>query len=355
MLRWIVRSLSDQQPSSSSEQLCLNPSLMMLKTPIPLTNETREDLLVKVATLYYEQEMNQEQIAQLLNKTRSNVSRMLKEARQRGIVQIKIRKRIPQDAALEREFRVQFRLKNAMIMQSGGRSYVEVLDAVGELAAQHLEERLRPNDTIGISWGTGVGAAVNAFAANPSLQIDVAQMLGSVGTVDSAIDGPELARQLATKLGGRYYYLHAPVIVDSPTTREMFLEQPTINDTLSRARRANIALVGIGTTEAAASSFLRAGHLTQAQLTELRQQGAVGESGGRHFDEFGNTEQFDINRRVIGLNLPELREIPYVLAVACGLLKKRSILGALRGGFIDAIATDDATAAAVLEENRRRL
>jgi DNA-binding transcriptional regulator LsrR (DeoR family) len=319
-----------------------------------MSAESREDLLVRVATLYYEQDMNQEQIARLLDKTRSNISRMLKEARERGIVEIRIRKRIPQATALERDFRRTFGLHAALIVENNGRAYEDVLAEAGGLAAQHLEDKLRPGDTLAISWGTGVSAAVNAITPNPTLQIEVAQMIGSVGTVDSAIDGPELARQLATKLGGTFYYLHAPLIVDSPTTRNTFLEQSTVRDTLNRARRAKIALLGIGTTEAAASSFLRAGHLTEAQLAELRRQGAVGESSGCYFDAFGHTEQFDINNRVVGMSLKEVRNVPYTIAVSCGLLKKRSILGALRGGYIHALATDDATAQAVLQEARRR-
>ncbi|MBX3062853.1 MAG: sugar-binding transcriptional regulator [Anaerolineae bacterium] len=315
--------------------------------------ESREDLLVRVATLYYEHDMNQEQIARLLDKTRSNISRMLKEARERGIVEIRIRKRIPQATVLEREFRKAFGLHAALIVQSNGRGYDEMLAEAGTLAAQHLEEKFRPGDTLAISWGTGVSSAVNAISPNSALQIDVAQMIGSVGTVDSGIDGPELARQLATKLGGAFYYLHAPLIVDSSTTRNAFLEQSTIRDTITRARRAKIAIVGIGTTESAASSFLRAGHLTEAQLADLRRQGAVGESSGCYFDAFGRTEQFGINDRVVGLSLKEVGNIPYVLAVSCGLLKKRSILGTLRGGYIHALATDDATAAAVLEESRQ--
>ncbi|MBX3080074.1 MAG: sugar-binding transcriptional regulator [Anaerolineae bacterium] len=318
-----------------------------------MPTESREDLLVRVATLYYEQDMNQEGIARMLGKTRSNISRMLKEARQRGIVEIKIRKRIPQATALEREFRRVFGLQTALIVESGGRTYDEILASAGMLAAQHLEERLHPSDTLAISWGTGVSAAVNAISPNPSLQVDVAQMIGSVGTVDSAIDGPELARQLAIKLGGKYYYLHAPLIVDSQKTRNTFLEQSTIMDTLNRARRASTALIGVGTTESAASSFLRAGHLTEVQLAELRRQGAVGESSGCYFDAFGRTERFDINNRVIGLDLNEVKRIPHVLAVSCGLLKTRSILGAMRGGWVNVLATDDATAHAVLEESRK--
>jgi DNA-binding transcriptional regulator LsrR (DeoR family) len=74
----------------------------------------------------------------------------------------------------------------------------------------------------------------------------------------------------------------------------------------------------------------------------------VGETCGQHFDIHGGSE-FDINRRVISVSLDDVKHIPHVIAVACGLKKTRSILGALRGGYVKALATDETTAAAVLE------
>jgi DNA-binding transcriptional regulator LsrR (DeoR family) len=315
-----------------------------------MISESREDLLVRVATLYYEENYSQQQIADMLQISRSNISRMLKEAKIKGLVEIRIRKRIPRALELEREFMRRFGLLRALIVSGSDRDYLDRLADAGQQAAWYIEEMLRPGDTLAISWGTGVNAAVKALTPQPSLGVDVVQMIGTVGTVDSVIDGPELARELATKLGGQYRYLHAPLFVDSQSTRDLFMKQPTIADTLERARNATFALVGIGTTETSASSFLRAGHLNEAQLAELRQQGAVGEISGQHFDIEGKTHDLDINRRVICLDLMEVKRIPQVVAVACGLAKRRSILGALRGGFVKVLATDDITAAAVLEE-----
>jgi len=59
---------------------------------------------------------------------------------------------------------------------------------------------------------------------------------------------------------------------------------------------------------------------------------------------------------VIALDLNDVQRIPHVVAVACGQAKGASILGALRGGYINALAgyinalaTDVYTAEAVLE------
>jgi deoxyribonucleoside regulator len=310
----------------------------------------REDLLVLVASLYYEQDYSQQEIADRLQKTRSNISRLLKEAKEKGVVEIRIRKPIATAPALERELKERFKLQHATVVESSRNDYAADLAAVGRLAARYIEEILQPHDVLAIAWGTGVSAAVEGFDASQTLHVEVVQMLGSVGTVDSVIDGPEIARRLAMKLGGKYYYLHAPLFVDSQTVRNMLLSEPTIADTLNRARKSNVAIVGIGTTEPGASSFLRAGHLTEAQVADLRSQGVVGETAGQHFDIDGNSASYDLNQRVITLTLDDIKRIPHVIGVACGLHKKCGILGALRGKLIKAIATDDTTAAAVLAE-----
>lgn len=310
-------------------------------------SEDRDDLLTRIASLYYEHDYSQQQIADMLQKTRSNVSRLLKEAKQKGLVEIRIHKRIATAPALEREFQEHFGLQQAMIVDQNNADYAERLAAAGQLAAWYLEDILRPNTVLGIAWGTGVAAAVNALALHPILRIEVVQMLGSVGNVVSEIDGPDLARRLANKLGGQYFYMHAPLFVDSQATRDTLLEQATIHHTIERARTAQVALVGIGTTDPEASSFLRAGHLTLPQLAELRAQGAVGETAGKHFGINGQAD-FDINQRVIAVSLDDVKRIPHVIAVACGLPKTHSILGALRGGYIKALATDSVTAQAVL-------
>lgn len=318
-----------------------------------MNSDSREDLLTRVASLYYEYDYSQQQIGEMLKISRSNISRLLKEAKQKGLVEIRIHKRIATVPHIERELQNRFGLHHAMVVDQRDADYDARLASAGQLAALYLEEIIRPNTVLAIAWGTGVAAAVDAFSIHPVLHIEVVQMLGSVGNVVSEIDGPDLARRLANKLGGQYYYLHAPLFVDSEATRDTFLGQAMIQHTLAQARRAEIAIVGVGTVDPDSSSFLRAGHLTKQQLMELRAQGVVGETAGQYFDIDGNSN-FDINRHVIAMSLEQMKQIPYVTAVACGISKTRSIVGALRGGHIKALATDLTTAEAVLKEDAQR-
>jgi deoxyribonucleoside regulator len=312
----------------------------------------RTDLLVTVASLYYELNQNQQQIADRLEISRSSVSRMIKEARDLGIVEIRIHKPVNRDFHLEHALIERFGLQDAYVLGTSGDTLEdEALYGVGKLAAGYLQRvisNMPPHTCIGTAWGTGAHAAINALPEDRTRRIDVVQLLGSVSASDPLIDGPDVARLLAAKLGGRHYDLHAPVLVEQPALRAMLIAEPSLRDGLQRGRSVALAITGIGTMVEQASSFLRAGHLTSAQLVFLREQGIVGETCGRFFDANGCYEGYAINERVVGIALDDLRNIPRVIAVARGLPKVMSILAALRGGYMTVLSTDDVTARAIL-------
>ena len=110
-----------------------------------------------------------------------------------------------------------------------------------------------------------------------------------------------------------------------------------------------LAITGIGTVHDEDSSFLRAGLLTRGDLAELRHSGAVGEMVGRFFDNRGAYDKIEINQRIIGIELDEVRRIPLVLAIARGNAKAKAILGALRAGYVSVLATDAITARTILD------
>jgi deoxyribonucleoside regulator len=313
--------------------------------------EHRDVLLATVASLYYKKSYSQSQIAVRLDISSSTVSRLLNEALERGIVEIHVHMPIPRDLELEQQLLERFGLKDAYVLQTSDDNTDEnLLRAIGRLAATYLEraiDNLPPKSSIGVAWGTGVHAAVSAVPDDYAQNINVMQMLGGVGAL--VIDSPDLGRMVAQKLGGRHYDLHAPVLVERAMVRDMFLSEPMVKDSISRAKNVKVAIMGIGTVQDEASSFLRAGLLTRSDLSYLRNQGAVGEMCGHFFDVDGKYDTFEINQRIIGLDLSDLRNIPQSIAIAHGSSKAQAILGALNGKFMRVLATDDITARAVLE------
>lgn len=312
--------------------------------------DERDELLATVASLYYRINQSQAEIAERMGVSTSKISRMLKEARERGIVDIRIFIPIPRNVELEQELVAAFGLKDAIVSQAGSESDDgALLRSTGQLAGNFLQRSisaLPTGSSVGVAWGASVQAAINALPEMPNQQCDVAQLMGGVGSY--TVDGPDLSRVLAVKLGGRHYDLHAPLLVEQAASCEILMGEPAVREGLARAKRVKLAITGIGAVQENASSFLRAGLMTRNDLANLREQGAIGEMVGRFFATDGSSESIEINQRIIGIELDDLRRIPLVLAVARGMPKVEAIYGALAGRYLNVLATDEGTARGLL-------
>jgi len=319
----------------------------------PQTMTERTERLAQVASMYYEQDLTQDEIARRVGTSRSTVSRMIQEAREEGVVEITVHypwKTVPE---LEDGLVSRFGLRQARVLLGRGRPYGEILRGLGVLAARTVESVLVAGTTLSISWGMAVYNTVRALRPDPELptasRLTVVQMVGAVGEGDPLIDGPELARLLANVRGGEYRYLHAPLIVEDARARDVLLQEPRIREVLELARRADVALVGIGAPEPEVYSLLRAGYLDREALAHMRGQGVVGDICARHYDAQGNVLDISLNRRIVGIELEALHDIEQVVGVAGGEAKAAAILGALRDGHVNVLVTDDAAARKILD------
>jgi DNA-binding transcriptional regulator LsrR (DeoR family) len=309
----------------------------------------RTELLAQVASLYYEDALTQDEIARRIGTSRSTISRMLQEAREAGVVEITVHYPWKTASGMEDALRGRFGLREARVLQGQGKPYEEILRGLGALAARYLEDILHESTVLGISWGVAVHSTVRALRPELRLPITVVQMVGAVGEGDPLIDGPDLARLLAGVYGGQYRYLHAPLLVEDAHARDVLLQQTRIRETMALARRADVALVGIGAPGTDVYSLLRAGYVDQEAMAGLRAQGVVGDICARHYDAQGGELDIDLNHRIVGIELESLHGIDQVVGVAGGEAKAAAILGALRGGHVNVLVTDDAAAGRILE------
>jgi DNA-binding transcriptional regulator LsrR (DeoR family) len=91
------------------------------------------------------------------------------------------------------------------------------------------------------------------------------------------------------------------------------------------------------------------GWFTPEEIAAAKQLGAVGDIMGYDFiDIHGRPTTTLLRGRVIGLTLDDLRRIPNVIAMASEPTKVTGILGALRTGAIDTLATTQSIAQTVL-------
>lgn len=307
-------------------------------------------LLAQIGSMYYEQDMTQSQIAERLGLSRVKVYRLLKEARAEEFVQIVINWPTSRDHQSEQAVRRAFGLKEALVLQSGQSGASPILNQLGQLGARYLEHLLQDGMTMAVCLGRSTYEVIHAIRPGFRARVHVSQAMGTMPFALQELDSASLARHLAAKLGGDVRYLSSPLMADSPEAADVLRAQRDIRGTLDAARAADVALVGIGNLDPAHSGFVKAGFIAPEDMMQLLAAGAVGDIAGQILTADGQLHRCDYNRRVIGITLDELRHIPTTIAVAAGLDKARAILAALRTGAVDVLCTDDATAAAVLEQ-----
>jgi deoxyribonucleoside regulator len=311
--------------------------------------EERIDLLTQVAVWYYEEGLNQADIAQRIDKSRSMVSRLLDQAREAGLVEVRVRHPLRTDGELEQRLCREFNIAEARVLAEPPDDYRILLRRLGELGARRLQELLHPGIIIGLSWGSAVHALVTAMPTSPVPNSTIVQLIGAVGHGDPMVDGVELGRWLAQKMGASFRFLSAPLLVKDESVAQALRGEWINQETLTMAAQAEVAVIGIGAPAPEYSSLLRAGYLSRGDLEELVTAGVVGDIVAHHFDEQGRVLDIPANRRSISLEASAIRKIPTVIAVSGGVAKARAIAAALRGGFCTCLVTDARAAQMVLE------
>ena len=308
----------------------------------------RVSLLADVAEMYYLEEKNQAEIATSVGVTRSMISRMLTEARENGIVEIRVQRPLPTDSDLEGELREKFGLKDIFVVITHHCSSERLTRTLGNAGAQMLARYLAPQNVLGLAWGTSISATVDAFEAIEPISISVVQLVGAMGAHNMKYDGHDLVARIREKVGGEAYYLNAPYLCQSAEMAQALLETKSIRESISVGKKTDIALLGIGTTAPDYSSFYLAGYVSRRELDELRQAGAVGDVCGLHFDINGQSACTDFCERLVSIRKPDLLAIPVRLGVAGGEGKADAILGALRGRYVNVLVIDSLAARKVL-------
>ncbi|RAQ98005.1 sugar-binding transcriptional regulator [Thermogemmatispora tikiterensis] len=314
-------------------------------------------LMAKVASLYYERGLSQVEIAERLQLSQSNVSRLLKRAQQEQIVRITVSMPRGVYTDLENQLEALYGIKEAIVVDCPeDASNEQILQAIGGAAAFWLESKITPGEVVGISsWSASLLAMVDAMhpLAQPS-RAKVVQILGGIGNPAAEVHATQLTRRLAELLHGEAVFLPAPGVVSSPEARQIFFEDPFVREAYQLFDSVTVALVGIGAVEPSALLASSGNIFSLEELHILREHGAVGDIVLRFFDAQGRPVVTPLDERVIGMRLEQLQRVKYAVGVAGGERKHAAIRGALEGRWINVLITDHLTARWLVEQRQER-
>ncbi|MGF1740068.1 sugar-binding transcriptional regulator [Vibrio profundum] len=306
------------------------------------------DLLTEISVAYYQEGATQEEISKKFSISRAKVGRMLKQARDEGIVEITVKYHPVFSAKIEQRMMERFGVKRALIALDQPNEELQ-REQVAGLVSKYLSSTLKNGMVVSIGQGRNVSAVGHYTGVISPKNCKFVCGIGGIHPRGGDYNADHISRQMAKKYGGTSETLYAPAYAENRDQKLAFMQNATIKQTLDLARKADVALVGIG--DMSENSYMvDLGWFTPEEVVQSRlKDGVVGDFAGYDFFNIqGKVMNTAMNDRVIGLGMDEYRAISQVIAIVAENSKPLALLGALRTGAIDVVATSVSNALTVL-------
>ncbi|MBI2255461.1 MAG: sugar-binding transcriptional regulator [Proteobacteria bacterium] len=307
---------------------------------------SRLDDAARAGWLYYIAGHTQDEIAKKLKVSRATAQRLVSLCLSERLITFRLEHPIAACMELARRLKDLYGLQYCEVAPTDLANPLNVA-GLAERAAALLEQTLRSEKPVIIAIGTGrvMRAAVEQLAPMDCPNHQVVSLVGNISPDGSASFFDPLAR-LADLTKARHYPMPLPVFVSSETEREQLLRIAAVTRVRTIAENADLRLVGIGQIDQGAQVHVD-GFITRDELLELMRLGAVGEVTAWAFDAEGRVIDAGTNKRVTSVPHRVPAET-LTVGAALGPAKVIAIRAALKGGILNGLITDEATAKALL-------
>ncbi|WP_027108387.1 sugar-binding transcriptional regulator [Lacticigenium naphthae] len=307
-----------------------------------MTEEKRR-MLAKIAYLYYIENKSQNEISKELNIYRTTISRMLKLAKKKGIIEIQIKDYTAELFSLEEYFKEKYQLKDVLIVSASRNN----ADIFYKEAAFYLKRVIGQKDNVGVSWGATLGEVFGYIQDKRETQATFVPLAGAPSHSKSNFHVNTLVYELARKFKGESIFINASVIQERKELTQAIMNAKYFRELKEYWSKLDIAIMGIGGKLTGTESQWR-DLLTTQDLKELKLREAAGDICCRFYDAYGKILKSDLDSRTISISLEHLQRIPTRIGIAKSTAKTRAILPTLQKGFVNVLITDVETALDIL-------
>ncbi len=307
-------------------------------------------LIVKIAQMYYNDEMRQDEIAEKMKISRSFVSMLLTEAKDLGIVEVHIRNPLINDDVTSSRIKEFFNLPNCIVVPTSVKDKNVLRLLIAERTISLLNELLTNDFNIGIVWGRTCFEFVTSYVPNKKYKnINIVPLVGGSNQNAKYFQLNEMIRQFASKLEGIPNFIHAPAFVGSKEEKELIMNSTSMKEITKKWKSIDVMISGIGSLYSAMSNEREAFLGENKTYNPTEDNMAIGDICARYFKKDGEFIVDDYYDRFIGIPLEDMKKIKNIICMASGEEKVNSITGALRTGIINTLVIDSQTANQVLD------
>ena len=283
--------------------------------------------LAHVARRYYLEDWKQSDIAQELGVSRPLISRMLREARELGVVEIMVHEPGAKTANLLERLRRSNAIQGGVLVEDG-----EDGDTTNQLLSQGAVDLLRQIGTrrLGVGWGYLIGQLVTWLEENPqpsSTVTDICPLVGNASIPARNYQSNENVRVMAQQLGATPHFLYLPALPDNLEEKQLLCSTEVYRQTHQQWEQIDTALVNIGDYPSSPdfASLVRYGSL-------LQQQHACGRMLVYYFNKEGTVIRSDQDF-AIQVPIETLKRCPNIIGVCSANTSAKALRGALRSGM----------------------
>lgn len=301
-------------------------------------------LLYRVAKAYYLDGRTQQEIADIENFSRSQISRILKKALDENLVSYRLN--FPSDVN-EKE------LSNALCQHLGlervvlipsfyGKDRLVNQDEVSKNlalgAADKLAGLLGDAKTIGLGWGRTM--------YNTSLFVRPSQdnvrgriflpLIGLSGDNNPVLQINTIVDRFGERFHAERHYVNMQSFQKKASLTSA--DNQMTSTLLDKWSVLDAAIISIGSPPARNTNLIY--ELPQAYKKQLRASGTVGDILSQFYYDDGSLLELESSYRLLAIDIRQLRLVNNVIAVAGGPDKTASIYTAAKLGFIKTLVTD---------------
>lgn len=306
---------------------------------------TGDDIVVETAWLYYRQGLNQNEIAARLSVSRATVVNYLQEARERGLVQVRLSHETFTGHRLARELCDAFSLRAAYIVPDSDAAEDEAARVVRG-AADWLPHLVEPGDRLGVAWGKTIYDVAECLEPQPVTDLTVLQLVGSMAT-PYGFSADVCSSNVARKFSARCVNLHVPAVLSEPRIAEMLRNESLIAAQFDEVNRCTKTLFAVGSC-APDSHVVSSGVATVEELGWYLDHGAAGVLCGRFIDGAGAPIHGPLDARMMGVELEQLRQPEAGILVCVGRDRVPAATAAMKGSYATHVITSQNSAEAML-------
>lgn len=298
-----------------------------------------ESALGRIAWLYYDQGMSQQEIADYIGVSRLTINRHLKEARECGIVEFRIHEKHIRCYEIEDQLRRATKLDAVTVIPSAP----DVIGSLGGGAVPRFKEALASCRSIALGGGRTILAMASRLIRAKRIVTEQIVSMGEFVDSEAVYDPNTIAHIITTRLNVKCHQIETLTLNTPLEVVSVIKDTPSVAKAIKIANESEVAF--ISACDVSTSDMIFYSPVSEKIRREILSMGVVGEIEGTLYTLEGKPHETIFSRREC-VTFP--MKCPVVM-VSGGMNKVNAIVGAIRGGFVNELVTDSKAATKILE------